>query len=246
MLQYVFKEHSVFCMRTVVTLIPWHAHTQANFPDIVVMNSLHLPHTSLVSPPRSLPPCENALLSVSRASCNTTPGHSYFIYFAFTPSSPRTGFPTVGVEEKTRECLSQELRDHLNVGVYTPLVTRTEKCHKIGVWSWLIWPQTCSRMQKLLCISTISQCQKYFLTVFISDRLDDRFAHEFRPFLVHTYRLLWHADREANRNRIKLTRRAVRKTNKQIDRYRWKTCRQKVLPRPLESVRFWISFTIAL
>lgn len=68
-----------------------------------------------------------------------------------------------------------------------------------------------------------SQCHCYFLTISIFDQLDSlmNLGHN---LLVHTYRLLWHADREANRNTTKLTRQAVRKTNKQIETYRWKTC----------------------
>lgn len=41
-------------------------------------------------------------MSVCCASCNTTPGHSYFIYFAFTPSSQKTGFPTWEVERRRK------------------------------------------------------------------------------------------------------------------------------------------------
>lgn len=138
-----FIQHGAICMWTVVRFIRWHTSTQANSPDSIIINQLISPSPAISHPPLS-PSVWKCTLSVCCASCNTTPGHSYFIYFASTPSSQRTGFPTRGrEEEKTRECLSQELRDHLNVHVYTPLVTRTEKCRKIGVWSWLIIVHEC-------------------------------------------------------------------------------------------------------
>lgn len=126
MLPYVFIKPSVFCMRTVI-LISWHTHTHAF--------SRHHRHKLTWSPPPSSSHPRALSLRVKMHSClfaaQVATRHQATVT-SFALHSHRAAreqvSPLKAERKKTRECLSQELRDHLNVGVYTPLVTRTEKC----------------------------------------------------------------------------------------------------------------------